>query len=244
MRDRPLLFDMAATLTFALLSAVRFVSALSPTSIETYLEDHLSSSAEVYLSSDPGYSANLTARWNGFEAPSYVIGVKPATALDVSVIVSRSYRSLLFVKRLTLDKKIKYAQQNGIAFMGTGGGHGYTVTTGAIKNGINIDLSGFDSVTVDKAASKMTIGGAVTFGEVFDPVFAAGKEIRKYDPGDQKTNADIPSRNWFLLMCWHGWRDSWRRHWSLPRSARYDHRCTRVRHNSDWKGRHRECVGV
>lgn len=66
--------------------------------------------------------------------------------------------------------------------MGTGGGHGYTTTTSALKNGINIDLGAFDRVSIDKAASTMTIGGAVTFGDVLDPVFAAGKEIRTLSP--------------------------------------------------------------
>lgn len=54
--------------------------------------------------------------------------------------------------------------------MGTGGGHGYTTTTSALKNGINIDLSGFKEVSIDSAASIMTIGGAVTFEEVLNPV--------------------------------------------------------------------------
>ena len=66
--------------------------------------------------------------------------------------------------------------------MGTGGGHGYTTTTGALKNGINIDLGGFKSVSIDAAASTMTIGGGVTFGDVLNPVYQAGKEIRMYLP--------------------------------------------------------------
>ena len=63
--------------------------------------------------------------------------------------------------------------------MGTGGGHGYTTTTDALKNGINIDLGSFKGVSIDPVANKMTIGGAVTFGEILNPVYEAGKEIRE-----------------------------------------------------------------
>lgn len=40
-------------------------------------------------------------------------------------------------------------------------------------------MGGLKSVNVDKAASTMTITGAITFGEVTAPLYAAGKEIRK-----------------------------------------------------------------
>ena len=75
--------------------------------------------------------------------------------------------------------QVRYASQNNIPFMGTGGGHGYTTTTSAIKNGINIDLGGFKSIAIDAAANTMTIGGAVTFGDVLNPGYNAGKEIRR-----------------------------------------------------------------
>ncbi|CAE7205748.1 hypothetical protein P3342_011551 [Pyrenophora teres f. teres] len=150
---------MVTSLVFGLLSVVGMTSAVTPGNIQSYLQSHLSSKSEVFLSSSQSYQTELTERWNAYQAPSYVVGVKPATAQDVSTIV-------------------KYAAQNSIAFMGTGGGHGYTTTTSAVNNGINIDLGAFKSISIDKAASTMTIGGAVTFGEVLDPVFAAGKEIQ------------------------------------------------------------------
>lgn len=40
-------------------------------------------------------------------------------------------------------------------------------------------MGGLKSVNVDKAASTMTITGAITFIDVVAPLYAAGKEIRK-----------------------------------------------------------------
>ncbi|KAL6156932.1 hypothetical protein ACJQWK_06901 [Exserohilum turcicum] len=150
---------MASRVVLSLLSLVGLTSAVTPGNIQSYLKSHLSSSAEVLLPSDPAYKTDLTERWNSYQAPSYVVGVKPSTAEDVATIV-------------------RYASQNNIPFMGTGGGHGYTTTTSAIKNGINIDLGGFKSIAIDAAANTMTIGGAVTFGDVLNPVYNAGKEIQ------------------------------------------------------------------
>lgn len=74
--------------------------------------------------------------------------------------------------------QVNYASNNSIPFLGTGGGHGYSTTTSALQNGLDIDLSGFNTVSVDDSASKMTIGGGVRFRDILDPVYAAGKEIR------------------------------------------------------------------
>ena len=40
-------------------------------------------------------------------------------------------------------------------------------------------MGGLKAVNVDKAASTMTVTGAITFGDVLEPLYAAGKEIRK-----------------------------------------------------------------
>lgn len=41
-----------------------------------------------------------------------------------------------------------------------------------------MDLGHFDSVSVDKNASTMTVGGSVRFGNVTGPLYDAGKEFR------------------------------------------------------------------
>lgn len=69
---------------------------------------------------------------------------------------------------------------NNIPFLTTGGGHSYSVNLGKLKNGLELDMSGLTSVKVDAAASTMTIRGAVTFGDIEGPLYAAGKEIRKF----------------------------------------------------------------
>lgn len=117
--------------------------------------------------------------------------------------------------------QIKYALENDVAFMGTGGGHGYTTTTSSLENGVNVDLGAFDSISIDTSASTMTIGGAVTFGDILDPVHAAGKEIRPYPlqylPKRKLTNES--SRDRILFLCRHGWCYSGWRHWPLPRAS-------------------------
>lgn len=108
----------------------------------------------------------------------YIIGVKPALDVDVQAIVGQSPFSV----RITRDqcgKQIKYASEHGIPFLGTGGGHGYTTTLSLLQNGIDIDLGFFNSVDVDISSDTMTIGGSVIFDDIFDPLYSAGKEIRK-----------------------------------------------------------------
>ncbi|KAK0647384.1 FAD-linked oxidoreductase azaL [Lasiodiplodia hormozganensis] len=138
----------------SLFSVVNLALAVDSATIQTYLTEHLSSGSEVVVN-----PTDLTERWNAYDPPTYSVGVKPATTEDVSIIV-------------------KYASNNSIPFLGTGGGHGYSTTTSALQNGLDIDLSGFNTVSVDDSASKMTIGGGVRFRDILDPVYAAGKEIQ------------------------------------------------------------------
>lgn len=63
--------------------------------------------------------------------------------------------------------------------LATGGGHGFATTFGQLQNGLEIDLALFRNVSVNAAASTMTIGGAVLFHDIYEPLQDAGKEIRK-----------------------------------------------------------------
>ncbi len=63
--------------------------------------------------------------------------------------------------------------------MAIGGGHGYTTSTSMLHNGIDIDLGNFNTVNIDVESNTMTIGGSVIFNDIFDPLYKAGKEIRK-----------------------------------------------------------------
>ena len=75
-------------------------------------------------------------------------------------------------------EQIKYAYHYNISFLGTGGGHGYSASLGTVQNGIEIDLGYFNTVSIDKDASTMTVGGSVRFGNVTGPLYDAGKEFR------------------------------------------------------------------
>lgn len=72
------------------------------------------------------------------------------------------------------------ATANGIPFLATGGRHGYTTTLGGLQNGLAIDLSLFDTVSIDRSARTMTIGGGVRFRDIYELVFKAGFEIRMF----------------------------------------------------------------
>lgn len=73
--------------------------------------------------------------------------------------------------------QVKIASANKIPFLATAGGHGVSSTFGTLKNGIEIDLGHFNSINLDSVNNLVTVGGAVRLGQLFDPLYAAGKEI-------------------------------------------------------------------
>ncbi|ODM21323.1 hypothetical protein SI65_02166 [Aspergillus cristatus] len=137
------------------------VSALPPSanlsSVLSSPQLGLSSATEFF---NPSYSdwTNETQRWTTHEAPKYVVAVRPSTEVDV-------------------QKLVAFAANHSIPFLATGGAHGFTTSYGALHNGIMLDLSSFRTVSVDADANTMSIGAAVRFGDVFEPLYNAGKEI-------------------------------------------------------------------
>jgi FAD/FMN-containing dehydrogenase len=123
------------------------------------LVGQLSPGAEVFYPTAADWS-EVTPRWSTNDAPTFFAAIKPGTPGDVQTIV-------------------RYASRNNIPFLGTGGGHGFTTTLGELKEGLEIDLSQFNNVSVDTRNNRLTIGGSVRFGEILDPLYAAGKEIRR-----------------------------------------------------------------
>lgn len=75
--------------------------------------------------------------------------------------------------------QVKLAKALNISILGTGGRHGYTTTLQKLQNGLAIDLSKLDTVKVDQSAGTLTIGGGVRVGQIFDPVYNAGFELRE-----------------------------------------------------------------
>lgn len=90
----------------------------------------------------------------------------------------------------TFCYQVKIASAHRIPFLATGGGHGVSVTLHNIQNGIEIDLSQFKNVSVDAVANTLTIGGANTFGDAINPLYDAGKEMRKFEIRLQSLNAN------------------------------------------------------
>lgn len=76
-------------------------------------------------------------------------------------------------------KQVKIAKALHISILATGGRHGYTTTLQKLQNGLAIDLSKLDTVEVDQGAGTLTIGGGVRVGQIFDPVYNAGFELRE-----------------------------------------------------------------
>ncbi|KAL9025463.1 MAG: hypothetical protein Q9196_005720 [Gyalolechia fulgens] len=101
---------------------------------------------------------NYTLRWSSYEAPSYIVAVKPATEEDVAKIIT-------------------YAVNSSIPFLSTGGGHGFAISLGQLNDGIEIDLSNFNNVSIDVKANTLTIGGAVRIRDVLGPLGQAHKEL-------------------------------------------------------------------
>lgn len=122
----------------------------------------LSPGAEVFYPSAANWS-EVTPRWSTNDAPTFFAAIKPATPGDVQNIV-------------------RYASRNQIPFLGVGGGHGFTTTLGELKEGLELDLSQFNTISIDAQNNRMTIGGSVRFENILDPLYAAGKEIRKSAP--------------------------------------------------------------
>ena len=154
--------------------------------IAAYFRQNLSNTSAVYLPFEGNYSFETIQRWNLFSAPTYIVSLKPTSELDVSKIVrlfhSRKSPSAQVHPHVSLTawRTDRYAYRHNISFLGTGGGHGYSATLGTVRNGIEIDLGHFNTVSIDADASTMTIGGSVRFGNVTGrPLYDAGKEFRK-----------------------------------------------------------------
>lgn len=75
---------------------------------------------------------------------------------------------------------MKFATRNNISFIATGGRHGYTTTYKNLQDGLAIDLSRLDTLEVNATTGTLTVGPGVTIGEVIDPLFNAGFDIRRF----------------------------------------------------------------
>ena len=64
-----------------------------------------------------------------------------------------------------------------ILFLGTGGGHDYSVILDTAQNGIEVDLGYFHTVFIDQTAKTMAISELVHFTNMRGSLSDLGKEI-------------------------------------------------------------------
>ncbi|RFU27488.1 hypothetical protein B7463_g8856, partial [Scytalidium lignicola] len=150
--SKPVLSSLAALF----LSGLAIAS--SPNSIQSLIPE-LSPSAEVFYLTDSNWINETIQRWTTVGEPTFFASIKPSLVSDIQTIV-------------------KFAGGNNIQFLAMGGGHGYTTTYHSLQSGLEIDLSAFNTVSVDVVASTMTIGGGTKFRDLFQPLFSVGKEIQ------------------------------------------------------------------
>ncbi|KAJ3580058.1 hypothetical protein NPX13_g507 [Xylaria arbuscula] len=108
----------------------------------------------LYPENDAAFT-NATVRWNAYSGPSYCAAVSPTTADQVASIV-------------------KAANAANVPFLATGGRHNFGTTLKNLQNGLAIDLSLMNSVTVDAENGIAVIGGGAKIQTVLDAVSKAG----------------------------------------------------------------------
>ena len=150
--------------SFALIAFVlsRQVVAVTTQQIQTDLSSHLSNGSQVIFTTDASYPTDFTQRWSVYTKaePVYAVAAKPATARDLQTI-------------------LRYATENKIPLLATGGGHGYSTTLSGLHNALDVDLSNFKRIEVDASTNTMVVGAGSTFQDMLDPLYAAGKMMRR-----------------------------------------------------------------
>ncbi|OJI98007.1 hypothetical protein ASPVEDRAFT_49867 [Aspergillus versicolor CBS 583.65] len=109
----------------------------------------------------PGESefTNATIRWTEYRAPSYSAALSIGSEED-------------------LVTAVKLATAHNIPFLATGGRHGYSGTLGDLHDGLALDLSPLNSISINGSAGTLTVGPGVRVSEIYDPVFEAGYQIQ------------------------------------------------------------------
>lgn len=150
--------------SFVLVTSVlaQQVLAVTTQQIQTDLSSNLSNRSQVILTTDSSYPTDFTQRWSIYTKaePAYAVAAKPATVGDVQTI-------------------LRYATKNKVPLLATGGGHGYSTTLSGLHNALDVDLSNFKKIKVDASTNTMVVGAGSKFHDMFDPLYAAGKMMRK-----------------------------------------------------------------
>ncbi|KAI1171388.1 hypothetical protein F4777DRAFT_593834 [Nemania sp. FL0916] len=153
------MFILILLLALALNSAIKaHASCEGNRSLEALFGPHVSPGTVIASSNQANFSSVVGPRWSTWETPAWSGAIKPALISDLKQIV-------------------KIPAKNKIPFIATNGGHGAKTGLGAF-DGININLQNFNTVSVDAANNRMTLGPGAKLGDMASAVFAAGKEIQ------------------------------------------------------------------
>ncbi|KAL7937297.1 hypothetical protein V8C35DRAFT_276808 [Trichoderma chlorosporum] len=107
---------------------------------------------------------NVTELYSIFNQLTYSAVVNPGTEADIGK-VSNSIGLERF--------KINLATTRRLPFLARGAGHGGANMSDP-QSGVSLDLSKFNSITIDSAAQTMTVGSGVHYRDIFDPLYNAG----------------------------------------------------------------------
>lgn len=143
-----------------------------------------SADTKIQFPGEEGFAA-ATSRWAVYKPPTYAAAISPATEEDVVKAVRISGRADRKISsgdtmaNAEVQKQVKLATRHNIRFLATGGRHGYSTAHGKLQNGLAMNLRQLNSIELDTAAETVTVGGGVTTGEVLDPLFEAGFDLRE-----------------------------------------------------------------
>ncbi|KAH7305300.1 hypothetical protein B0I35DRAFT_444309 [Stachybotrys elegans] len=112
----------------------------------------------IYFPTDEPSFFEVTERWNPYNAPTFSAAITPATEDDVV-------------------KAVRLARRCNFPFLATGGRHGYGSTMKRLQGGLEISLRQLNSVSINKEAATVTVGGGTRVNELLDPVSDAGFEM-------------------------------------------------------------------
>ena len=171
--------DFLASFILVASALSRQVVAATTQQIQTDLSSNLSNGSQVIFTTDSSYPTDFTQRWSVYTKaePVYAVAAKPATARDLQTI-------------------LRYATKNKVPLLATGGGHGYSTTLSGLHNALDVDLSNFQKIEVDASTNTMVVGAGSKFHDMFDPLYAAGKMMRKFPTYSTSLCTDKASSFW------------------------------------------------
>ncbi|KAK7946046.1 FAD-linked oxidoreductase afoF [Apiospora aurea] len=107
---------------------------------------------------DPEFPIKFTQRHSSFANPGYNFAIQPLNVQDLATMVK------------SFNKK-------NLRYMATGGGHGTSTGFARVQNAIDIDLSKFNTISLDTEKNLVTVGAANVLADFADTLYRAGKEI-------------------------------------------------------------------